>query len=1085
MRRGPSPLLLSPAVRPTSSNRRRRAAAACLPPPDQLARSHDSIRETGPWIPYTPPERKTPAGSRSFASRPSRLETKSDSLHRLGPELEHFLALETREERLAARDAVCRAISSATASTTAALPRADFDSLWSRIAILEPAVSAAILKRLRDYALRSYGDGDGDVPLSHEQKRQIFAARSAQEQFETRLRTRRAPRQSREAGAQSGVGVGKVLRGRRAYLDRCADEFFESVQSRRRRFGPVAAEEEGDDLLEGSRDEEEEADAHVLETYAQRLVERSSSSSSSAETAPSSFETADRASQFLLLALSLRAPLAASVEEPVISPLYSTPLPVLFAHNPLSGIRYLQAMLDKGRLPTPASIREIVRAYYRDPPVVVWAETGAAGITTLEEEEARRTPRRDRGKEEEEEEAVYARARQVLDEACSVGSSSPFGRSALLHRDRPPATTVGGNAHAPEYDQQHPLPSDRLESLLQERLERVDRAEALAHEPTLYMIRWLGLLRRLRHRHRLREVDKNTAVGTAYPSQAAAIALEERQAALECALSLWEVSQVRGRDEFQVGALQTSRSTVARLLESLVLEACELESESAAAAAAADGDQKKRQASRAMEKALELAGKYMQHQVLVHHSPKLLRAVTVSANAPHLALALFDVLTNPPRRLGPTSASRRRRRAYHPPFTWTLDLLPIFVSLFLSSVAPSAKDDSLPIRLYLSWTASGLSFPDGLWNDLWRALGRRGSVEELARVCVDWEETGRGQIAGRISALVLAAAAEPPIQSIRPAQSSTTATITTTPLRLLGYFRSRYIRPGESAPSPALLASSPYLVVPLAGYTAVLRSLARSHSDQRPAQRVVWRYLLRDGHAPDLAAYNALLAAHVWRPDPFFTVKDLDDAGVVYNQLIEAGRRRGGDGDVQPPDRETFSLLVHGFLRVANSNRVGRQKREITLEAAHRTFTAAADRGFGLRGHQAARLVRTLAHSGRFEDAKVVQEKWWRTLVALESEWDRWRKSHGRRGKRGESMWDDEEIKGEMREMRMARDDAERIEARNGAVASVASDASEPEPSVVEDADDAAEVGIEEDEGAETAEAFATLPLASVGSTAP
>jgi hypothetical protein len=103
-------------------------------------------------------------------------------------------------------------------------------------------------------------------------------------------------------------------------------------------------------------------------------------------------------------------------------------------------------------------------------------------------------------------------------------------------------------------------------------------------------------------------------------------------------------------------------------------------------------------------------------------------------------------------------------------------------------------------------------------------------------------------------------------------------------------------------------------------------------------------------------------------------------------------------------------------------------------------------------------------------------------------------------------MWDDEEIKGEMREMRMARDDAERIEARNGAVASVGiiySNSSrcctsnrrerqssesfcrlrslvlfDPKPSVVEDADDAAEVGIEEDEGAETAEAFATLPLA-------
>ena len=973
-----------------------------------------------------------------------------------------------------------------------ALPCADFDSLWSRIAALEPAVSAAILKRLRDYALRS-SPGDDVPPLSHEQKRQIVAARAAQEQFETRLRTRRAPRHPREAGAQSGVGVGKVLRGRRAYLDRCADEFFESVQSRRRVGWAVA---EGDHLFENEdekpRDEDE--DAHVLETYAQRLVERSSSSSAAETT--SSFETTNRASQFLLLALTLRAPLAA-VQEPFISPLYSAPLPVLFAHDPLKGIRYLQAMLDKGRLPTPASIREIVRAYYRDPPFsrvrMAWAE---AGTTTLEEEEAQRAPQRDRG-EEEEEEAVYARARRVLDEACSVGSSSsPFGRRTLLHRDRPPATTAAGNADAPEYDQQEhespPPPSDRLETLLQERLERVDRAEALAHEPTLYMIRWLGLLR-LGHRHRRRREVDDTPVGTTDPSQAAAIALEERQAALECALSLWEASQVLGRDEFQVGALQTSRSTVARLLESLVLEACELEAMAAAAAAAAtDGDQKKRQASRAIEKALELAGKYMQHQVLVHHSSRLLRAVTVSANAPPLALALFDVLTDPPRRLDSTSASRQRRRAYHPPFTWTLDLLPTFVSLFLSSVAPApaaalitkGKDDSLPVRLYLSWTASGLSFPDGLWNDLWRALGRRGSVEELARVVADWEETGRGQIAGRISALVLAAAAEPPVQSIRPAHSSTTTmTTTTTPLRLLSYFRSRYIRPGESAPSPALLASAPYLVVPLAGYTAVLRSLARSRADQRPAQRVVWRHLLRDGHAPDLAAYNALLAAHVWRPDPFFTVKDLDDAGVVYNQLIEAGRR-GGDGDaaaaLQPPDRETFSLLVHGFLRIANSNRVGRQKREITLEAAQRTFTAAADRGFGLRGHQAARLVRTLAHSGRFEDAKVVQERWWRTLVALESEWDRWRKSHGRRGKRGESMWDDEEIKGEMREMRMARGDAERIEARNGAVASIAS---EPAPTV-EDADDV-EIGIKEDNGAERAEAFATLPLGSVGSTAP
>ncbi|GAA5880515.1 hypothetical protein JCM3774_000634 [Rhodotorula dairenensis] len=1027
-------------------------------------------------IPYSPPSSRP----RSFASVPSRPAATTPAVDyapantgtapvTLEETLERFLALETAPERLAARDSVCRFLSSAIHHSRAQptpLSRPTFDSLWRRVAALEPAVSAAVLKRLRDLAL-ALGSGQGWTALSHEQNRQVLAARTAQEKFEHRVRARTRPTvavappaegrsesQSSAsswsgAGAGSGSGGGKVMRARWACLDQCADDLLASVELR------MTGRWNDSDLLEADATRQ---DAVALERYAHRLADRSSELS---------LETARRAAQFLHLALALSESLA----EPVISRPHSAPLPALLAHDPPTGLRLLQTMLDKGRLPTPDSIRTVVRAHYRDPSFTDCRDAGARMAREADADDDVVDPR------EREEEAVYARARRVLEEACTAGGNSlslpGLGVGIGSTSSSPPPSrwrdevVDGRGMH------------DELESLLQERLERVERAEALLHEPTLYMIRWLGLLRR----HRSRCGEDAHSMQLPPIEIPIPIPVEERQAALECALTLWDVSQVRGRDEFRVVALQTSKSTVAKLLESLVLEACELEREAAAAAVVrqdsprATGAGRKREASAAVEKALELASKYLQHQVLVHHAPRLLRAVTVSANAPHLALALFDVLTDP-RRIN----TRRRRRAYSPPFTWTLDLLPTFVTLFFSSA--TAKDDSLPVRLYLSWTASGLSFPDGLWNELWRALGRRGSVEELARVVADWEETGRGQVAGRISGMVLAAACEPLLDSggrRRPGRAHA-------PLRMLAYFRSRYVR-GDGDPAPttaALLASSPYLAVPLSGYTAVLHALARSCVDQRSEQRVVWRYLLRDGHVPDLAAYNALLAAHVWRPDPHYSVKDLDDAGVVYNHLIEAGRhasRRFGGDDYDDanqqralrPDRETFSLLVHGFLRIADSNRTGRQKRELTLEAAQRTFTAAADRGIGIRGHQAARLVRVLAHNGRFEDAKEVQEKWWRTLVALESGWDRWCKSYGRRGKRGESMWDDAEVKAEMREMRMAREDAERIETRGKASPVV----------VVESSSEAGETAIEEgahENGAETSEAFATL---SLGSTSP
>ncbi|BGP54585.1 hypothetical protein JCM8202v2_002172 [Rhodotorula sphaerocarpa] len=991
-------------------------------------------------IPYSPPPTwarnvSSSSTARRQATAPLLAESKKPGLYPDTPAetdligtLERFLALESPAERLAARDPLCRFLSSLLASPSTSsdpntlaplsLARSDFDTLFARIAALESAVAAAVLKRLRDLA-RQRQRWD----LLHEQKRQVLRARAAQEQFETRLRERRKGRRDAETEPSVAAGSegeaqggstrsksGRVVRARWRYLDECADDLVASVEAR------LIGRDETDLLA----DPDLRLDAAALEQYAARLVARSPTPSLGA---------ANRITAVLRLALSTSPPLAF----PEISPTYSAPLPSLFQSDPTTALALLEMMSDKGRLPTPAAIRRIISAYYRDPS---FSPTSEAEAPTGDEQQ---------------EEAVYAHARQVLDEACSP-ERDLLGRSSL----RPSRDPVSAK--------------DRLELLLQERLERVERAEALRDEPILYLIRWLGLS----CTRDGRALDGSERKAPLSVDAAATGSTQTRQAALSCALGLWEASQIRGRDEFEVAALQTSKSRVAKLFEALVLEACELEAAAAEQVEVGIGSRttgtKRRMASPTLERALDLAGRYLRYPVLVHHAPRLLRAATVSANAPHLALRLFDILTYPP----------SDRSAYRRPFTWTLDLLPTFTSLFLSSAA--IRDDSLPLRLYLSWTASGLSFPEGLWNPLWRALGRRGVVDEVARVVGDWEETGRGQVAGRISAMVLRAAGAA-TSTERPAR-------VLAPLQLLSYFRSRYVRPGDSAPTPALLHSSPHLVVPLGGHVAVLHALARARADQRPAQRVVWRWLHRDGHTPDTAAFNAVIAAHVWRPDPHYTVKDLDDAGVVYNELIEAGRERhptttgSGHGRIAmpalAPDRETFSLLVHGFLRIADSPRTGKFKQKVTLEAALRTFSAAADRNLGVRGHQAARLVRSLAQAGSFEQAKEVQERWWRTLVALEQEWDRGRKGAlgrspgggGGGAGRGEGMWEDWEVRQEMREMRMARVEVERADVR-GREARVEA-AALPNGADLRDF-----VSTEEDPDAQTPEAFETASLSS------
>ncbi|BGP30944.1 hypothetical protein JCM10296v2_002706 [Rhodotorula toruloides] len=879
-------------------------------------------------IPYTPSRSLStavPVPPPTAPEEPSRFTARL-----LERRLAAFIALETPADRLAARDDICRLIVSyipesgpPSAHPPISLERELFDSLFAQVVELEADAANPVLKRLRDFAIKRQR-----WELSFEQVREVARARLKQEEGEARVREAKygPGRRKKQPGSKEGL-----MRQRQRYLDRLFDEYWSLLSARL----PARDNALTPDQLASHAD-----DTDLLAQYSHRLARR----------IPSSLEsepTIRRSHTFALRALTLSTPLL----HPDTNAAFSELLPSLFRLDASAALAQLRAMADKGHLPRMRDLKDILSDHFAGEGPQSAPLRGAAA-----------------------EEAAYARARELLDQACAADKMPFFGRK-------------GDDPH------------EALAKLQEERLKSVERSTAIEKAPLPYFVRWLGL-------ERGRAVEGKEA-----------LPVEERQAGLDVALRLWETSQVKGQDEWDLPALTDADSPPAKLLSSLVVEACRLEVEAARASGwTRQARRKPRMASQALVTAADLARRCMIHHVLVKHSGRLLRALTVSSTAPLIALSLFDRLSVPPELASTIPPADSNQ---HPPFAWSPDLRDAFVALFFSSAA--ARDPSIPIRLYLSWTASGLYFPVSLWNELWRALGRKGSISELKRVVHDWEETGRGKIEGRIMQLVLGAAAGDERQI-------------SSPLRLLNYFRSRYAPSPQSRPSPKLVQLQPYLLIPVAGYNAVLRSLSRSFRDRRDDMQSVWRQMIQDGHTPDARSYNALIAAHVWRPVSFRT-QDLDAAGVAYNELAVAWRDAGKGQDRQSaarlePDRETFSLLVHGFLRVAESSKFGRNRRNLTLEAALRTFSAACERGQGVRGHQTAKLVRRLAAEERFEDAKMVQEKWWRGLVALEAKWPQIIRQRGRKGRWTEVVWDDAHVAAEVREMRAARFEAERIEAR-------------------------------------------------------
>lgn len=420
----------------------------------------------------------------------------------------------------------------------------------------------------------------------------------------------------------------------------------------------------------------------------------------------------------------------------------------------------------------------------------------------------------------------------------------------------------------------------------------------------------------------------------------------DKEEGLRLALQTWEVVYGQG------GEHQTSRRPNLDALEKLVKDVCSLQE----AAFESTGASAPLPPTRL---AIRLASTHLLPPMLCNLSHRLLNAALVHSRDPHLGQDLYQAL-----RARCSGSSRK-------PFLWHANLRQTFAQLVLD--AERAHDPAAVLQLYYDWTGDGLVLPVGLWTQVWRAAGQRSQVEEVGRLVADHETAGRGKVPAEVVAIVIKASA---------AERRTVKT-----LRLLNYFRSRARTVGSLGGGRS--------VVPLETYEAVLELLSTSATDRRAAGMAVFAGLMEEGHRPTTSTWNHLIAAQVFRPR--FHTEDIDNAGVALNSLVAAGAS---------PDARSFSLMMHGFLRLARS---GKAKSGVAAIAAHRAFSRALSRGLAVRGEQVAALMRELARRGRWEDAKEVSEQWWRLLSARTE---------------GEGR-----VTG-MDEVRLAGDEVERIERR-------------------------------------------------------
>lgn len=416
--------------------------------------------------------------------------------------------------------------------------------------------------------------------------------------------------------------------------------------------------------------------------------------------------------------------------------------------------------------------------------------------------------------------------------------------------------------------------------------------------------------------------------------------------AVGAALRVWRTVYGQGRAD------QVPHAAAMQALELLIKDACAIQAEQ-------HGSGPAPLALRATRLAAELSVAHLPPARLSDLSHKLLTALAVDSADTDLAHSFYHSLR--------TSASSSSPK----PFQWHTSLRRAFASLILG--ADKADQPERVMQLYLDWTGDGLVLPDGLWTHVWRAAGRRSLVEEVARLVADHEDAGRGRVPARLVRLVMEASA---------GERRVVKT-----LRLLSYWRARPRNVGA-------FGGGGRSVVPLEAYEAVLAMLSTSATDRRAAGMEIFSAAMSEGHRPTTTTWNQLLAAQVFRPA--FHVEDIDNAGLAFNSLVQARCA---------PDARTYSLLVHGFLRLARSRQ---GKSGVGLHAALMAYGQAVAGGLRVRGEGVAGLMRELGRRGRWDEAKEVGEGWWRLV------------------ERGEGRVAD----GEARAVRGAAEDVEEWEAR-------------------------------------------------------
>ncbi|ORY88735.1 hypothetical protein BCR35DRAFT_350677 [Leucosporidium creatinivorum] len=453
-----------------------------------------------------------------------------------------------------------------------------------------------------------------------------------------------------------------------------------------------------------------------------------------------------------------------------------------------------------------------------------------------------------------------------------------------------------------------------LDLLLERRLKALEQEEMIAERPVVAFLRWIAMER--------------------LPKQGYEALEPTREEWLLLALRLWE-------GVYGVARWDTPKSRESlELLESLLKEAAPTETfdDSYPERSRAKGTPARSTPPRpspALVKAIDLSLAHLEPPVLVSLANRLLTSVTIHTQAPSIARHIYFTL----RRLAPLHSPK--------PFEWHIALRPLFLSLVLS--ASSANDSALVLQLYYEWTSAAMPYPRGAWTPVWRAVGHRSDIDEVARIVGDYEETHRERVASTIVSQIIIASASQPYY-LRT-------------LRLVDYLRTR---PPRASFNPSL---SPVIRIPLRAYNAVLRRIASTYQDRRKESLHIFSYLVADGWKPTTETFNALLAAQVFRPK--FHVEDIDNAGEAYNALVRSGCEA---------DEMTLSLVVFGFLRMAR----GGEKRAVGLQAALATFTKGVEQGKLVRGQQVAGLIRVLGAREKWEDAKGVAERWWRGVVKVQ-----------------------------------------------------------------------------------------------------